>query len=150
MNSKWLIALFLAFTSLQATAEAERSVDAQGNVTFSDKPVTGSVTSERISIDAPAPSPDRINKSQQESQAIIDKANRSQQQRDTTGQREAQKSKTSKQSVENARKQLEQAKIVGEGDRQGKAGGGTRLTPEYQERVKAAEENLKQAEDAAR
>ena len=148
MNRKWLIALFLAVTSLQATAEAERSVDAQGNVTFSDKPVAGSVTSDRISIDAP--SPDRIHESQQESQAIIDKANRSQQQRDATGQREAQKSKASKQSVENARKQLEQSKIVGEGDRQGKAGGGTRLTPEYQERVKAAEKNLKQAEDEAR
>ncbi len=150
MDIKWLIAVFLVVTPIQATAEAERSVDAQGNVTFSDKPVAGSVTSERISIDAPTPSPARINKSQQESQTIIDKANRNQQQRDAAGKREAQKSMTSKQRVQNARNQLEKSKVVGEGDRQGKAGGGTRLTAEYQERVKAAEKNLKQAEDAAR
>lgn len=150
MNSNWTIIIILAVAPLQVIAEAERSVDTQGNVTYSDKPVAGSVKSDRISIDAPAPSPDRINESKQDSQQIIDKANRSQQQRDTASKTDAQRNKTSGQQVENARKQLEKSKVVGEGDRKGKAGGGTRLTPEYHERVKAAEDNLKRAQDAAK
>jgi len=150
MNSKYLLVLFLIVVPLQTTAEVARSVDKQGNVTFSDKPVSGSVTSERISVDAAAPSTDRANKSRQESQAIIDKAKRSQQQRDSTGQSEVQRSSTSAQDVDNARKQLEKAKVVGEGDRQGKARGGSRLTPEYNERVKAAEDNLRKAQDASK
>ncbi len=149
MDSKYLLIFFLIVVPLQATAEVARSVDQQGNVTFSDKPVSGSVTSERISIDAPAPSTDSINKSQQESQAIINKAKRSQQQRDRVVQRGAQSS-TSAQDVENARKQLEKAKVVGEGDRLGNAKGGSRLTPQYLERVKAAENNLKKTQDATR
>jgi len=146
MYRKYLFTLIFIVTPLQATAEVERSVDKQGNVTFSDKPVAGSVSSESVSIDAPAPSSDRVNKSQRESQAIIDKAKRSQQQPVSTGQSGVSK----KQSVENARKQLDQAKVIGDNDRRGKAGGGSRLTPEYLDRVKAAEKNLEQAEKAGR
>ena len=142
MNYKILSLLLLAAISQPATADALRSVDRDGNITFSDEPVAGSVESERISIDAAAPSRDSLNESQREAQAIIDKANRI----DTGKQRETQQNPSSKQRVESARKQLEDSKVVGEGDRIGKAGGGTRLSPEYLERVRQAEQALKDAE----
>jgi len=140
MYKNYLLSLFLIAVPLHGAAEVERSVDKDGNVTFSDKPVQGSVSSERIGIDSSSPSPDRLNESVQESQDIIDKARRSQQKRDSINN----KNNGSNQSVEEARKQLEESKVVREGDRRGTARGGSRLTPEYQERVKAAERNLEQ------
>ena len=145
MFYKVIPALFLATLSLHATADALRSVDKDGNVTFSDQPVPGSVESESISIDAPPPPQERMTESQREAQAIINKANRIQPQ-DTAGQNKALQGTSDKQDLESARKQLEQSKVVGEGDRQGKAGGGTRLKPEYHERVRKAEQALKDAE----
>ena len=143
MNYKIISVLLLAAISQQATAdEALRSVDKYGNITFSDEPVAGSVEMERISIDAPEPSRDSLNESQREAQAIIDKANRI----DTSDPRETQQKQSAKQRIEIARQQLEVSKVVGEGDRIGKAGGGTRLTPEYHERVRKSEQALKDAE----
>ena len=142
MNYKIISLLLLAAISQPATADALRSVDKDGNITFSDAPVAGSVESETISIDAAPPSRDSLNASQREAQAIIDKANRI----DTGKHRETQQNPSSKQRVESARKELEDSKVVREGDRIGKAGGGTRLTPEYLERVRKAEQALKDAE----
>jgi hypothetical protein len=144
MNYKIISVLLLAAISQQTTADALRSVDRDGNITFSDEAVPGSVESERISIDAAAPSRDSLNESQREAQAIIDKANRI----DTGNPRKTQQGQSANQRVESARKQLEASKLVREGDRQGKAGGGTRLTPEYHERVRKAEQALKEAEKA--
>ena len=144
MNYKIISVLLLAAISQQTTADALRSVDRDGNITFSDEAVSGSVESERISIDAAVPSRDSLNDSQREAQAIIDKANRI----DTGNPPKTQQGQSANQRVESARKQLEASKVVGEGDRQGKAGGGTRLTPEYHERVRKAEQALKEAEKA--
>jgi len=141
MNYKFLSLLLLAAISQPASADALRSVDRNGNITFSDEPVAGSVESDRISIDAPAPSRDSLNESQREAQAIIDKANRI----DYSNQGETQQGQSADQRVESARKQLETSKVVGEGDRIGKAGGGTRLSPAYLERVRKSEQALKEA-----
>jgi hypothetical protein len=146
MNYKVTLALFLAILSLHATADALRSVDKDGNVTFSDALVPGSVESERINIDAPTPPQERMTGSQREAQDIIDKANRIPPQQDTAGQTRDMQNTPAGQDLESARKQLEQSKVVGEGDRQGKAGGGTRLTPEYHERVQGAEQAVRDAE----
>ena len=142
MNYKILSLLLLAAISQPATADALRSVDKDGNITFSDTPVAGSVESETINIDAAPPSRDSLNASQREAQAIIDKANRI----DTSNKHETQQKPSTKQRVEKARKDLEASKVVRAGDRQGKAGGGTRLKPEYHERVRKAEQALKDAE----
>ena len=146
MNYKIIFALLLTMLSLHAAAEAFRSVDKDGNVTFSDAPVPGSVESETINIDAAPPPQERMTESQREAQATIDKANRIQPQQDTAGQARDIQNTSAGQDLESARRQLEQSKVVGEGDRQGKAGGGTRLTPEYHERVQHAEQAVKDAE----
>ena len=104
------------------------------------------VISQQARADASPYSQEGINESQREAQAAIDRANRHQQQRDAANQLKQQQNQSAEQRVEDARKQLQTAKIIGEGDRKGKAGGGTRLTPEYLERVKKAEQALKDAE----
>jgi type IV secretory pathway VirB10-like protein len=146
MNYKIISALLLTMLSLHANADAIRSVDKDGNVTFSDAPVPDSVESETISIDAPPPPQERMTESQREAQATINKANRSQQQQDAASQAKEMENTSAQQDLDTARRQLEESKVVGEGDRQGKAGGGTRLTPEYHERVKRAEQAVKDAE----
>ena len=55
MSQKIISVLLLAAFTLPAAADAIRSVDKDGNVTFSDQPVPDSVEAEKISIDAPPP-----------------------------------------------------------------------------------------------
>ncbi len=146
MNCKIIPVALLAALSLHAAAEAVRSVDKDGNITFSDTPVAGSVESEEIRLDAPSPTQERVNESRREAQATIDRANRSQQQRDAASQPKKIEASSAKLNLENARIKLEKAKIVGAGDRKGRVGGGSRLTPEYLERVERAEQAVRDAE----
>jgi len=129
-------------TALPATAEVVRSVDKEGSVTFSDQPVKGSVESSNIKIDAPAPSGKELTESQQEAQDIINKAN----QIPSASEDREQSIKAAEKNLESAKAELETAKVVGEGDRKGTASGGSRLTPEYLERVKDAEDNVTKAQ----
>lgn len=142
MNFRILSTLLLVATTLPATAEVVRSVDKDGNVTFSDQPVEGSVESSNIKIDAPAPSGKELTKSQQEAQDVIQKAN----QIPSASQDREQAVTAAEKNLESAKAELEAAKIVGEGDRKGTAGGGSRLTPEYLQRVKDAEEKVTKAQ----
>jgi predicted ribosome quality control (RQC) complex YloA/Tae2 family protein len=147
MMYKCLLALLLA--TLSATAASEtvyRSVDAQGNVTFSDEPpLTGSGV-EEVTIDAPPPPASRMRHSEQEAQAAIKQANRNQMRREAAEEQRSMELREAEQALEQARKNLEQAKVIQEGDRRGKAGGGTRLTTEYLNRVKAAEKGVEEAQ----
>ena len=131
MNFRILTTLLLVATALPAAAEVVRSVDKEGNVTFSDQPVKGSVESSSIKIDAPAPSGKELTESQKEAQDIIHKG---------------QAVTAAEKNLGSAVAELEAAKVVGEGDRKGTAGGSSRLTPGYLERVKDAEENVAKAQ----
>ena len=142
MNFRILTTLLLVATALPAAAEVVRSVDKEGNVTFSDQPVKGSVESSSIKIDAPAPSGKELTESQKEAQDIIHKAN----QIPSTSQDKGQAVTAAEKNLGSAVAELEAAKVVGEGDRKGTASGGSRLTPEYLERVKDAEENVAKAQ----
>ena len=72
MKTRLLLAVMLATGSLPCIAEITRSVDSQGNVTFSDEPVPGSVESTPVILDTtPAPSTQEINKSEQQAQEMI-------------------------------------------------------------------------------
>jgi len=142
MNFRILTTLLLVATALPAAAEVVRSVDKEGNVTFSDQPVKGSVESSNIKIDAPAPSGKELTKSQQEAQDVIHKAN----QIPSASQDREQAVTAAEKNLESAMAELEAAKVVGEGDRKGTAGGSSRLTPGYLERVKDAEEEVEKAQ----
>ena len=104
------------------------------------------VISQQARADASPYSQEGINESQREAQEAIDRANLHQQQRDAANELKQQQNQSAEQRVKDARKELEESKVVGEGDRIGKAGGGTRLSPGYLERVKNAEQALKDAQ----
>jgi hypothetical protein len=96
-------------------------------------------------IQVSAESADTLTESQREAQAVIDKANRLQQQEAAADREKAQAGASARQELERANAELEAAKVVGEGDRQSLAGGGSKLTPEYLNRVQAAEKQVEEA-----
>ena len=144
---KFIITVILlkAMTMPVFAADAIRSVANDGTVTFSDTPVPGNADPSVINIDAPAPSEDTLNASQREAQAVIDKANRMQQQAAADQMEQAEAGTRARQELDRANAELEAARVVGEGDRQSLAGGGSKLTPEYQSRVQAAEKKVEEA-----
>lgn len=138
--------VLLTATAMQVfAADVIRSVDQDGSVTFSDTPVPGNTDSAPITTEAPAPATDTLTDSQREAQAVIDKANRLQQQEAAADQKKAQDAASARQELERANAELEAARAVGEGDRQSLAGGGSKLTPEYLNRVQAAEKQVEEA-----
>jgi hypothetical protein len=145
---KFIITVILlkAMTMPVFAADAIRSVDNDGTVTFSDTPVPGNADPSVINIDAPAPAEDTLNESQREARSVIDKANRIQQQEAGAQMEQAEAGASAGQELDRANAELEAARVVGEGDRQSLAGGGSKLTPEYQSRVKAAEKKVEEAQ----
>lgn len=131
----------ILIAAFQVSAEtAYRSVDEQGNVTFSDKPVSSAA--KQISIDAPAPSVARQQEAQQRETELQKGAS---QIGTSSAPGKTNQKKTTRQAAQDAEKHLEEASQVREGDRIGTAGGGSRLTPEYHERVREAEVEVDRA-----
>jgi len=147
MKHRKLLLMVIATAAFQAAAEtAYRSVDEHGNVTFSDTPVSGAGQAEKIRIEAPAPSAESQQETRQREAELQDAASQA---GASGGQSQANKQKAVQQNVQDAEKRLEDASQVREGDRIGTAGGGSRLTPEYQERVREAEEEVDKARKQA-
>jgi ribosomal protein L19E len=57
----------------------------------------------------------------------------------------AQRQEAARKNLESAEQRLQEAKVVGPGDRKGTASGGSRLTPQYIQRVQEAEQEVEQA-----
>jgi len=140
--------VLLTATAMQIfAADVISSVDKDGSVTFSDTPVPGNADSAPIAIEAPAPASDTLSESQREAQAVIDKANCLQQQEAATQVDKAEADASALQELDRANAELEAAKVIGEGDRQSLAGGGSKLTQEYQDRVQTAEKKVEAAQE---
>lgn len=155
MKTRLLLAVMLATGSLPCMAEITRSVDSQGNVTFSDEPVPGSVESTPVILDTtPAPSMQEINESEQQAQEMINRANLSQQERDSRSADRNAGIQAAQMNLDAAEAHLEEVRVVRGGiDTQGLAGGGTRLRPEYVQRLQEAEQQVTDAQkqlDAAK
>ena len=155
MKTRLLLAVMLTTGSLPCMAEITRSVDSQGNVTFSDEPVPGSVESTPVILDIPpAPSMQKINESEQQAQEMINRANLNQQEQDSRSADRNEGIQAAQMNLDAANAHLEEVKVVRGGiDTQGLAGGGTRLRPEYVQRLQDAEQQVKDAQkqlDAAR
>jgi hypothetical protein len=144
MNLVKPLFIFITIATFQVAAEtAYRSVDEQGNVTFSDRPVSSATQEERVSIDVPAPSPEQQQEALQREEALQKAA--SQPVTPVTPAKASHNKAAARQAVEDAEARLGKAIMVREGDRIGTAGGGSRLKPEYHERVRAAEAELEAA-----
>ena len=149
MKCNSLLAAITVLAVCQASAEnVYRSVDEQGNVTFSDRPVQGAQQQEQIRIQTTSPTPEQQQQTRQRETALQKAAEKG---AGSSAAQRASEQKAARQAVEDAEKRLEEAARVREGDRIGTAGGGSRLKPHYHERVRAAEDALEQArKDAER
>jgi len=146
MKSRIILAVMLAASSLPTLSEVLRSVDKNGNVTFSDQPVPGSVEETPVVIDAPPPSRQEVSESEQEAQETIKKANQIGQETESGSFDRAASIKAAEMNLDSATAHLREAQVVGEGDRQALAGGGSRLTPAYLQRVQDAEQQVMEAQ----
>ena len=153
MKSRIILAVILATSSLPSVSEVLRSVDKHGNVTFSDQPVPGSIEETSVVIDAPPPPQQEVSESEQEAQETIRKANQIGQETESASFDRAAAIRAAQMDLDSATAHLREAQVVGEGDRQALAGGGSRLTPAYLERVQNAEQQVMDAQkklDAAK
>mgnify|MGYP001546690587 FL=1 len=139
-NAHLMLICLLAVSGSLTAQQVYRSVDEQGNVSYSGEPPANAQAVETISVD-PGPSADqrreaekRASEMEQAAQGAVESASESEARRQMV--REAQENLMS------AEKALEEAKVVGPGDRKGTASGGSRLTEAYQERVEAAEADV--------
>ena len=154
MKTRLLLTVMLAASSLPCVSEITRSVDKDGNVTFSDQPVAGSVETTPVIIDAPpAPSKQEIYQSEQQAQEMINRANLNQQERDTSNADKSANIQAARMNLDAATAHLREVKVVDWQDRQSLAGGGSKLRPEYLQRVQDAEQQVMDAQkqlDAAK
>ena len=146
MKSRIILAVMLAASSLPSLAEVLRSVDKDGNVTFSDQPVPGSVESTSVIIDAPPPSRQDVRKSEQQAQKMIRQADQVGQEIDSSIADRNANIKAAQMNLDSASAHLRDAQVVRAGDRQALAGGGNRLRPEYLQRVQDAEQQVMDAQ----
>lgn len=139
--------LFVLFTAGQLVAgSVVGSVDKEGNVTFSDTAPANAVESETINLQPNVvTSESRAEANQQEASEMVREADAAAQSREAARMADESSAAESRRSIAEAEANLEAAKVVGPGDRRGMAGGGSRLTPEYHERVQQAQDALDNA-----
>lgn len=146
MKSRIIFAVILVAGSLPCQSEVLRSVDKDGNVTFSDQPVPGSVESTTVRIDAPPPAPQDVRESEQQARQMIRQADQVGKETDAKVADRAARIRAAQMDLDSASAHLREAQVVRAGDRQGLAGGGTRLRPEYLQRVQDAEQQVMDAQ----
>ena len=147
MNKYILITSLLAMSVSQVSAEVIRSVDKDGNVTFSDAPVPGSVESSRVVFDTPpAPTPQEVSESERQAQDMIQRANRNQAERDVQTDDRAARIRAAQMDLDSATAHLREVQVVRAEDRQSLANGRSRLRPEYLQRVQDAEQQVMDAQ----
>jgi len=146
MKIKILLAVMLATGSLPCLSEVIRSVDKEGNITFSDQAVPGSVEATPVVIDAPPPSRQDIDKSERQAQDMIQRANLNQQERDVSNTDRSANIQAARMNLDAATAHLREVKVVDWQDRQSLAGGGSKLRPEYLQRVQEAEQQVMDAQ----
>jgi hypothetical protein len=140
-----LPALFIMALPVHLLADdVYRSVDADGNVTYTDKPPEADSSVEKIEL---APTPSEASRLEtEERNAAIRKA--MEKARDKRLEKEAGRSalvSKALKELEEAEEELKRAKEIGEGDRQTLLGGRSRIKTEYFERVEEAEAKVEAA-----
>ncbi|MBW9265255.1 MAG: DUF4124 domain-containing protein [Candidatus Thiodiazotropha sp. (ex. Lucinisca nassula)] len=139
-----LASLIAALPALLQAGDVYRSVDAEGNVTYTDTPPKTDSTVEKIEIQ---PGPSEASKlDTEERNAAIRKAMEEARAKrlEKKASREERLSKA-REELEDAEADLERTKELGEDDRQYLSGGRSRIKPEYFDRIKEAEDKVEAA-----
>lgn len=124
-----------------------KSVDEQGNVTYSAEPPKQSEAVERVKL-PPGPTPAERSAAEQRAKEIDQAADKAESSRTAGESARNARIEAAEKQVELAKQRLEAAKEVGPGDRTGTASGGSRLNESYWERVRKAESALEEAQAA--
>ena len=142
-----LFAGTLGAPSLALAEEIYKSVDADGNVTYSSVPPEEAVDTQTVSVpDAPSEvQRQEAEQREKQRQRAADNMARERAARDSQRGGTVQDAEKGR---DRAKTQLERAQVEQDSDWQGLAGGGRRLKESYFERVRNAEEELRQAEEA--
>ncbi len=122
-----------------------KSVDADGNVSYSSTPPADAVKSEPIAI-LPPPEADARDEAQKQANQLEASSKRLQDDLQTSRNKRNSTLNNAQEMVEKAQRDLDKAKQISDGDWQPLAKGGRRLKESYHERVKAAEDRLQQAQ----
>jgi hypothetical protein len=134
----------LSLSPLVMADDIYRTVDAQGNVTYSDQPPSSGQEAERVEL-PPGPSPERIRESEARNRAISNAAEKAENKRIRQEHRQDQKIEDARKALQAAKAKLTAAKEIKDDDRQNLAGGKRRIRPEYFDRLKAAEAEVEKA-----
>ncbi len=139
----WIGVLLLGLV-LQAGAETVyRSVNADGQVIFSDTPPPDAESSETVNLLAPV-SEERRKAAEARQRKLIDLVTHDEEEQGEEAPRESALDEAT-QAVEDARTRVDEAKAIRPSDWWNGPGSG-QLKPEYQERVRQAEQELETAE----
>ncbi|MES9939679.1 MAG: DUF4124 domain-containing protein [Candidatus Thiodiazotropha sp. 6PLUC2] len=137
-----LIAMVVVPLTLQA--EVFRTVDEEGNITYTDSPSANPSEVEKIEIH-PGPSEESISEAMERNKAIrkaMEEAREKRLEAQTSGK---ERLGEAKKEVEEAEKRLSEMQEIGDDDRQTLQGGKSFIKPDYYERVKKAEKELEEA-----
>lgn len=141
----WLLCVPLfAFSPFLMGGEIYRSVDGEGNVTYSDTPPAGNSKGEMVEL-PPDPSPAAVQETEARNREIRRAASRAQQQRIDQERNRDSTLRSAREALQGAEARLKEAKVIRDEDRQNLAGGMRRVRPDYFERVKAAEAEVEAA-----
>ena len=140
----WGGLLLLGLTTGAVAEAVYRSVDAEGRVTYSDMPPADGDASETVNLLKPLSEARRREAETRQKQLMELVSEREQEKALQQSEREDALGEAER-AVEEARKRVDDAKVIRAADWWGVIGSG-QLKPEYQERVSRAEKELKAAE----
>lgn len=145
------LAVLIAGLFIQTASGEEiyRSVDKEGNVTFTNLPSEGNASSERIELPA-GPSQESLQQTKQRNSEIRRAADDAQSRRMQEKREKKARIKAAEKVLQAAEDRLDAAKVLKDDDRQNLAGGKRRIRPDYFERVKQAKEAVDEARKALR
>ncbi|MEW8646435.1 MAG: DUF4124 domain-containing protein [Candidatus Thiodiazotropha endolucinida] len=139
-----LASLIAVLPALLQAGDVYRSVDAEGNVTYTDTPPKTDSTVEKIEIQ-PGPSEASRLDTEERNAAIRKAMEEARAKRlEKKASREERLSKA-REELEDAEADLERTKELGDDDRQYLSGGRSRIKPEYFDRIKEAEDKVEAA-----
>ncbi|MCM8856859.1 MAG: DUF4124 domain-containing protein [Candidatus Thiodiazotropha sp.] len=133
-----LLAIFMVLPMWIQAGDVYRSVDAEGNVTYTDTPQGDDASAERIEVH-PGPSAESILETEERNAAIRQAMEEAQEKRmEKKASREERMAKARKE-LDEAEEMLSKTKEFSDDDRQTFVSGKSRIRPEYYERVKKTE-----------
>ncbi|MCU7915836.1 MAG: DUF4124 domain-containing protein [Candidatus Thiodiazotropha sp. (ex Gloverina cf. vestifex)] len=132
-----------------AVAEIYRSLDAEGNVTYTDAPPEGEQAVEKVTL-PPEPSAETIRDTELRNMQIRRAADSASQKRLDEKRKKSAKVAQARKMVAEAEAKLAETKVIRDEDRQNLAGGKRRIHPDYLERVNAAKLEVEKARKALR